>query len=183
MHRIIDRFQINNSNIQNYDNNTTPVFPNNPDTLNSTLTIARTKGDANRFSIFGLDYQLRDQHYIGKIVFHIHNTDIWFSILQLKTIYLFTLPIISIIFIPIIYFTYKIILIKRLRKGRRKNNEIFFYSIFFKIYLLSILICFLTTQLCLSNSISFSNNNKNVIINKTNITLKYFASNQMLLIP
>ncbi len=116
MHRIIDRFQINNSNVQNYDNNITSVVPNNPDTLNSTLTIVRTKGDANRFSIFGLDYPLRDQHYIGKIVYHIHNTNIWFSILQLPTVYLFTLSIISIIFVPIIYYTFKIVIIKRLIK-------------------------------------------------------------------
>ena len=46
-----------------------------------------------------------------------------------------------------------------------------FIQSFFKIYLVSILIYFLTTQLFLSHSTSFSNNDKNVILNKTDCHL------------
>jgi signal peptidase I len=80
VHRIIDRFEIVND-----------------------TTIIRTQGDNNTFSIFGVDYPIREHNYIGKVVYHISNIDLLFHILRPPIIQLIILATISVIVGNILY--------------------------------------------------------------------------------
>ena len=101
VHRIIDQFQVLNTTIQ------------------QPQTIIRTQGDASTFSIFGIDYPIREHNYIGKVVYHISNTDPLFNILRPPVIQIIILAVISVIVGSSLYAIFT--KIQRKRKGEIKQ--------------------------------------------------------------
>ena len=66
-------------------------------------TVFETQGDANPFPIDGIDYPVREQNYIGKVVYHISTTDPLYNILRPPVIQIIILAAITIIVGSILY--------------------------------------------------------------------------------
>ena len=102
VHRVIDRFEISN---------TTTTKPQ---------IIIRTQGDVNNFSIFGVDYPIREHNYIGKVVYHISYTEPLFHILKPPVIQLIILAALSLIVGTILYTK----VFNRILQKRKGGNNI-----------------------------------------------------------
>jgi signal peptidase len=73
--------------------------------------IIRTKGDANPFSIPGIDYPVREQDYIGKVVYVIPGVGLITKVFRPPVIYI------------IISITLTILLFLYIKKGKREQEK------------------------------------------------------------
>ena len=87
-------------------------------TNNQNQIIIQTKGDANPFPIDGIDYPIKVQNYIGKVIYHISTTDPLYHILRPPIIHIIILAVITIIISSMLYS----ISIKVLQKRERINK-------------------------------------------------------------
>jgi signal peptidase len=84
------------------------------DNKSSSNRIIRTKGDANPSSIPGIDYPIREQDYIGKVVYVIPGVGLITKVFRPPANY-----IIILISLTILLFLY----IKKGKRGQEKRNN------------------------------------------------------------